>query len=130
MYGAPHRIEIRKNNKDVKMLLLNTPDETEGLFVDGNTGVIYFTTIHVDNKNKKQLWIYKITDYRLPPPTKKKTNSSKKSAANNNASNSNNSQSSNSKSKNGNSGQSPSRNTKDGSKSSQNNSSTSEANND
>ena len=81
-YGSPNRIEVRKNNRTIKVLHYGPGNyrggELEGVFVDGDTGIIYFTTITKRTGVSHNLNLYEIANYKLPavtPASKDESNS-------------------------------------------------------
>ncbi|MBQ8156664.1 hypothetical protein IJ101_02665 [Candidatus Saccharibacteria bacterium] len=75
-------IEVRKNNhrratlRPVHASGTQVGNEAEGVFVDGDTGTIYFTVIRPRVRPAHDLLLYKVTGYTLPVLTKETNNSS------------------------------------------------------
>lgn len=84
-YASANRIEIRKNNKEYKVLKPSCGGELEGVFVDGSTGKIYFTTATKRKDNKysdpHNLNLYRIASFSLPALEQKSKSSGDSSSS-------------------------------------------------
>lgn len=88
-YAFKNRIDIYKGDKLVKSFWVGHDDEElEGVGIDGDTGVIYFTT--ASNTQGRQIKLYKVSPsvYKMPKYSELEKNKSKNDNSKNNTSNS------------------------------------------